>query len=549
MSWGMFPMEKHRNHKGPRAQTVRSWFEDISIEKKLILLMMVISTVCLTIACAAFVVIEIRSFRESMVLDLGTLADVIGHNCAASLAFSDRADASETLGTLAARENVTAAWLYNAKGTVLARYHRDPSNTPPSLAAPKKDFHLFEADRLAVFRTVFLNDRKIGGVLLHSDLKGMRTILNRNILIFMGVLVGSFLISYFLASRLRRFITAPIVRLSQAAQSVSRDANYAFRVERRGRDELGSLYNAFNEMLEEILKRDNELVQAKQKAEGSAREAETLLNTMERINLELEREVRERKQIEEELKRHRSQLEHLVDVRTAQLTEANAQLQDEIEEKRRAERSIRQALEEKVVLLNEIHHRVKNNLQIISSLLAMSRHRAQTPEAAEQLSEAHAKVFTMALIHSQLYRSERFDEVGMERHVNELFSHLSHLYCSHKNVTPRIRVADIRLPVTQAIPCALVLNELISNAFKYAFDDHQGGSIDITLESDKDSRIRLRVRDDGKGIPEDIDIDQTDSLGLKLVRNLVLYQLKGELHVRRQNGTVVDILFQIPQEK
>ena len=405
-------MQQHRFHDQPSYRSIRSWFENLSIERKLVLIMMVISTVFLTIAYSAFLVIELRSFRESMVRDLSTLADVIGHNCAAALAFSDQADAAETLRTLAVKEPITAAWLYNAEGKVLARYLRQASNNSAAPGFPERDFHRFEANRLAVFRTVFLNDREIGGLLLHSDLKVMRSILNRNMLIFIAVLMGSLVLSYILSSRLRRIITDPIIRLSEAAQAVSREKDYAFRVERRGRDELGLLFDAFNEMLEEILKRDNELVGAKQRAEDSAREAEALLNTMEQINLELEREVRERKQIEEELKRHHSQLEHLVDIRTAQLTEANLQLKGEIVERRRAESNIRQALEEKVILLREIHHRVKNNLQIIASLLEMSRLRARTPEAMEQLSEAHAKIFTMALIHSQLYQSETIRRSG-----------------------------------------------------------------------------------------------------------------------------------------
>ncbi len=540
-------MEPPQIRNPPSGRTLRSWFGDLSIKRKLILIMMVISTVCLTIACAAFVVIELGSFRQSMVRDLNTLTDIVGHNCAASLIFRDQADAAENLWTLAAKESVTAAWLFTAEGAVLAHYQRHPSDDFPPPAPSGTAFHRFEEDRLVIFRPIALNDREIGGLLLHSDLKGMQAILNRNMLIFAGILIASFLLSYLLSSRLQRFIAGPVLALSRAAQAVSREKNYALRVDRLGRDELGALYDAFNEMLEEILQRDNELILARHKAEASTAEAEDLLATMEQINLELEREIRERRRIEEELKRHRSQLEHLVELRTSQMTEANARLQEEIDEKRRAEASIRQALEEKVVLLREIHHRVKNNLQIIASLLDMSRQRARSPEAAEQLSEAHAKVFTMALIHSQLYQSERFDEVGMERHVQELISHLSTLYEMRPPVTTCVRVSDIRLPVTQAIPCALVLNEIISNAFKHAFDQRHGGSISVTMESDADSGIRLRVQDDGKGIPEDIDIDRTQSLGLKLVRNLVLHQLQGELHIHRQGGTVVDIQFRIPE--
>jgi two-component sensor histidine kinase len=260
------------------------------------------------------------------------------------------------------------------------------------------------------------------------------------------------------------------------------------------------------------------------------------------VNLELEREVRERKQIEAELMNHRTQLEHLVERRTSQLTEANLHLQQEIEERRRAEEDIRRALEEKVVLLGEIHHRVKNNLQIVASLLEMSRHRARTPEAAEQLGEAHAKIFTMALIHSQLYRNDRFDEVSMERHARELFSHLSNLY-GKAGIEARFDIPDLRLPVTQAIPCALILNELISNAFKYASHGGNGATLRVSMTEWKRDAIRLEVRDNGPGIPEEVDIERTNSLGLKLVRNLVMHQLRGTLHIDGRPGTRVQITF------
>ena len=524
------------------------YFRSLSIKRKLLIIMMAISAVALTAACAAFVLVEMRSFRETMVRDLSTLAEVIGHNSSASLVFSDPLDAGETLKSLEAKPPVTAAWLYMADDRLLARYLRNdveevPSPPPP----PRRDNHRFTAERLIIQRTILLNDRKIGGIVLVSDLGGMQGMLKRSLITIAGVLLGSFLLTYLLSSRLRNVISDPITALADVAKKVSRDKDYAVRVMRHEEDEIGSLFDAFNDMLEEIHRRDTELVGAKQKAETSAEEAGDLLATMEQVNLELEREVRERKQIEAELVHHRAQLEHVVEERTAQLTEANLQLKQEIEERRRAEKDIRRALEEKVVLLGEIHHRVKNNLQIVASLLEMSRNRARTPEAAEQLGEAHAKIFTMALIHSQLYRNDRFEEVNMERHVRELFAHLSNLY-GKTRIDVRIHMSGLRLPITQAIPCALILNELISNAFKYAFEGRDHGKLRISMTKAERAAIRLEVRDDGRGMPEDLDVDKADSLGLKLVRNLAVHQLKGKLHLDGRPGTRAQIVFPLAGE-
>lgn len=534
------------SRKRPGRWTLR--FRSLSIKRKLLVIMMAIGTVALSAACAAFVFVEMRSFKETMVRDLSTLAEVIGHNSSASLVFSDPLDAEETLKSLEAKPPVTAAWLYRTDDRLLARYLRDDVEVvPPPPPPPKRDRHRFTANRLIIHRSITLNDQRIGGIVLMSDLKGMQSMLRRSLITIVGVLLASFLLTYLLSSRLRNIISDPITELADVAKKVSRDKNYAARAVRHEEDEIGSLFEAFNDMLEEIHKRDTELVGAKRKAEASAEEARDLLATMEQVNLELEREVRERKQIEAELMHHRAQLEDVVEKRTAQLTEANLQLQQEIEERRRAEKDIRRALEEKVVLLGEIHHRVKNNLQIIASLLEMSRHRARTPEAAEQLGEAHAKIFTMALIHSQLYRNDRFEEVNMERHARELFSHLSSLYCDAK-VDVRIHMPELRLPVTQAIPCALILNELISNAFKYAFDGRDDGTLRISMTEADPAAVRLEVQDDGSGIPEDVDVDKTDSLGLKLVRNLAVHQLKGSLHIDGRPGTRVQILFPVTRE-
>jgi len=523
-------------------------FRSLSIKRKLLIIMMAIGGVVLTAACAAFVFVETRSFKEAMVRDLTTLAEVLGHNSSASLVFADPLDAGETLRSLEANPTVTAAWLFRADDRLLARYLRDDAGEAPSPPPPpRRDNHRFTGERLIIHRLIVLNDRKIGGIVLMSDLEGMQGMLKRSLITVAGVLLGSFLLTYLLSSRLRNVISDPIMELADVAKMVSKDKNYAVRVARHEEDEIGSLFDAFNDMLEKIHRRDTELVDAKQKAEASAAEAGDLLAAMEQVNLELEREVRERKQIEVELKHHRVQLEHVVEMRTAQLTDANLQLKQEIEERRRAEKDIRRALEEKVVLLGEIHHRVKNNLQIIASLLEMSRHRARTPEAAEQLGEAHAKIFTMALIHSQLYRNDRFEEVNMERHARELFTHLSNLYRKTK-IDARIDMSGLRLPITQAIPCALILNELISNAFKYAFEGRSDGMLRISMRKAGRAAIRLAVRDDGPGMPEDLDIDRTHSLGLKLVRNLAVHQLKGKLHVDGRPGTRVEIRFPLTGE-
>jgi len=215
----------------------------------------------------------------------------------------------------------------------------------------------------------------------------------------------------------------------------------------------------------------------------------------------------------------------------------------DITERRRAEEQIKAALKEKEVLLAEVHHRVKNNLQIISSLLDMSSMQTQNQETIELFAESRNRVEAMSLIHSQLYESERFNEIDMERHIHELSENLLRIYSKEKTITLDIKSSNVYLPVTLAVPCALVLNELISNSLKHAYIDGQQGVISISMQQSNDGATLVKIKDDGVGISEEIDIEKTNSLGLKLVRNIVNKQLNGTMKIVRNKGTEVVLEF------
>jgi PAS domain S-box-containing protein len=223
-------------------------------------------------------------------------------------------------------------------------------------------------------------------------------------------------------------------------------------------------------------------------------------------------------------------------------------ISQDITERKHAEEQIKASLKEKEVLLNEVHHRVKNNLQVISSLLDMSSMQTQNQDTIELFAELRNRVESMALIHSQLYESERFDEINMERHIQELSANLLNIYSKEKTMTLDIKSANVFLPVTQAVPCALVLNELISNALKHAYRDGQKGTISIIMQQSDNGTTLLKVKDDGSGIPEDIDIGMAKSLGLKLARNIVYKQLNGRIEIVRNKGTEFTVEFEHSKE-
>ena len=224
-------------------------------------------------------------------------------------------------------------------------------------------------------------------------------------------------------------------------------------------------------------------------------------------------------------------------------------IKDDITERKKTEEQIKASLKEKEVLLNEVHHRVKNNLQIISSLLDLSSMKTQNPETIELFAESRNRVDSMAIIHSQLYESERFDKIDMEKHILELSGNLLNIYSKEKTITLDIKSAKVYLPVTQAVPCALVLNELISNSLKHAYRKEQKGLISITMQQSNDGTIIMKVKDNGVSIPDEIDIDSAKSLGLKLVKNIVCKQLNGKMEIIRNKGTEFIIEFKSPMER
>jgi PAS domain S-box-containing protein len=265
------------------------------------------------------------------------------------------------------------------------------------------------------------------------------------------------------------------------------------------------------------------------------------------VVLGIARDITERKQTERELERHRHHLEELVTARTAELTELNQQLQHEIRERRRAEEQIKASLKEKEVLLKEIHHRVKNNLQIISSLLHLHAGYINDQQALEIFQDSQNRVRSMALIHEKLYRSSNLAQIDFAEYVRDLTDYLFRAQKADlQGIDLSIQADTIFLDIDAAIPCGLILNELVSNSLKHAFPIGRQGEICINLIFENDQRVILKVRDDGIGFPAELDFRATESLGLQLVNTLV-NQLNGKIELDSSYGTNFKIMFNLSE--
>jgi two-component sensor histidine kinase len=212
----------------------------------------------------------------------------------------------------------------------------------------------------------------------------------------------------------------------------------------------------------------------------------------------------------------------------------------DITERKLADERIRASLREKEVLLKEIHHRVKNNLQIISSLLNLQSKYIKDVSAIEMFKESRNRIRSMTLIHEKLYRSKDLAHIDLPEYIQNLSSNLFRSYNSG-SVTLKTQIDDILLGIDTAIPCGLIINELVSNSLKHAFPEHRG-EITVSLLWN-DPNYTLMVKDTGKGFPADVDFRNTESLGLQLVCTLT-EQLSGEIVLDRSNGTAWSITFQ-----
>ncbi|MCE5249054.1 PAS domain S-box protein [bacterium] len=216
----------------------------------------------------------------------------------------------------------------------------------------------------------------------------------------------------------------------------------------------------------------------------------------------------------------------------------------DITERKKAEEQIKKSLEEKEVLLKEIHHRVKNNMQVISSLLTLQSERIKNKRYLTMIHESINRIQTMALIHTMLYQSETLTHINFNDYIGKMILNIISLYSSTcSRVEVRREIHDIYFSIDKAIPCGLIINELVSNSFKHAFPHNKRGTITIEMKDTGDSGIMLKIIDDGIGISPEIDWRKTDSLGLKIVSLLVERQLFGSIELITDNGTEFDIAF------
>lgn len=263
----------------------------------------------------------------------------------------------------------------------------------------------------------------------------------------------------------------------------------------------------------------------------------------ERLGLATIRDISRRKRTEAELRRAHDELEQRVRERTAQLARANETLHAQFAKQEHAAERLQASLREKEVLLREVHHRVKNNLQVISSLLAMQSRYVKDPHALELFKESQNRVKSIATVHQKLYQAPDLARIDCAEYLTQLGAGIFRSYGVNADaVKLAVHVDDVQLGIDTVIPCGLIVNELITNSLKHAFPDDRRGLVHVDLAARGGGGYCLTVGDDGVGMNGCTDLAHAESLGLQIVATLT-EQLDGRLDVSSNGGTEFRITF------
>jgi two-component sensor histidine kinase len=214
----------------------------------------------------------------------------------------------------------------------------------------------------------------------------------------------------------------------------------------------------------------------------------------------------------------------------------------DITDRKRAEREIERSLNEKEILIREIHHRVKNNLQIISSLLNLQYSRLPSDNYGDYFITSRNRIRSIAVVHEMLYKNDTLSEINFTSYISELSRLIADSY-NADNIKIDIKAGDIVFGIDVTINLGLVINEIISNAVKHAFNGTKEGVITIELLNQNNFYF-LSIKDNGKGFPKDFDVNNTSTLGISLISNLIL-QIEGKLEIKNNVGTEYLITFQV----
>ena len=243
----------------------------------------------------------------------------------------------------------------------------------------------------------------------------------------------------------------------------------------------------------------------------------------------------------------RENLELMVNKRTQELTNANKELQKEIQVRLNAEKEIKALLVEKEIILKEVHHRIKNNMTTLKSILSLHAGMLEERAAQEALFEAESRIHSMMVLYDKLYQSVSFSEMSIKEYIQPLVEQIINNFPNHESVSLKINVQDFILDTKRLQPIGIIINELLTNIMKYAFLDRLDGEIliEVGLRSNSETKkFFIVIHDNGNGLSDSVDFQNSSGFGLRLIE-LLAQQLNGTIHIERKNGVRFLLEFKI----
>ncbi len=440
---------------------------------------------------------NLRSLQEKA----NSIAKIAAYGISSGLYFEDANSSDEEIETLIQHEEIVYVIIFK-DDSLYYEYN--------TFVAVLNNYKEVDGERISekwnvmkTYAPIMIADDKIGDIYIGVSLVPVYNKiaeLKESIGIISLVL---FIISTILVFIIGTIFTKPLSNIVKTVHKIT-EGDFSQRVEVKSSDEVGFLAKSFNEMVERIENGNSE---------------------MDKINKELEVRVKDR---------------------TRELEKALRSLQKENTERKKAEIGISKSLHEKEVLLKEIHHRVKNNLQIVSSLFFFQSKQINDPKMLEMFRDGQNRVKSMALIHEKLYQSGDLANIDFKEYIKKLANFLLQSYgVNQSKIKFKNNVNNVQLGVDTAVPCGLIVNELVSNSLKHGLKDSDSGEIKIDMGYDENNKLILKISDNGSGIPKDFNLEKSESLGLRLVHNLTT-QLNGEIKFFNNNGTKVKLVFPNP---